>query len=147
MDPTRRWSRRDRQRSRSAPSPGIVDRDNGDGDWYVRMRARFIAEAERISRLSMEERMAEDGREILGRLEREPTMTILFQPCSRRWVGCAAGKCRIADVGCDNYRVVLGTRHRKYFHTSCVETMADLMSLPQSRFGLDTGTWGLMLRA
>jgi hypothetical protein len=73
--------------------------------------------------------------------------TVLLQPCSRRWAGCAAGKCPIAEVGGDNYRVVLGTRHRKYFHISCVETMVDLVSLHQSRFRLDTGTWGLVLRA
>jgi hypothetical protein len=111
MDPTRQRSRGDRH-----TSPGIVDSDNGDGDWYVRMRESFIAEAERISRLSMEERMAEDGREILRRLKREPTTTILLQVCHRTWAVCDARKCPIV-LG-DNYRVVLGTRHRKCFHVS-----------------------------
>lgn len=89
--------------------------------------------------------MAEDGREILRRLEQEPTTTILLQPCHQRWAVCDAGECTI--VFGDKYRVVLGTRNRKYFHISCVETMVDLVSLPQSRFGLDMGTWGLMPRA
>ena len=70
--------------------------------------------------------MAEDAREVLRRLEREPNTTISLQPCPRTWAGCAAGKCAIADVLGDNYRVVLGNRNRKYFHISCVETMVDL---------------------
>lgn len=44
------------------------------------MIEEFRAEEKRRSRLTLEERMAEDGREVQCQLEQESTMTILLQP-------------------------------------------------------------------
>lgn len=110
--------------------------------------------------------MAEDGQEIQRRLMREPTTTILLQPSPPRHMGraqCRAGECLIADTSpryegriVDNYRIVLVSDDREYFHISCLEKMIRLPSLAPSRFKLDTEcyrwnndwpwTWGLMLR-
>lgn len=110
--------------------------------------------------------MAEDGRELQRRLEREPTMTILLQPSPPRHMGrsqCRAVECPITDTSprdmgriMDDYRIVLVSDDRKYFHISCLEKMIGLPSLAPSRFKLDTEgyrwndgwpwTWGLMLR-
>lgn len=144
MESISRESPRSRRRSESPSSPTRGHRDKRDGDYHLRMREGFRVEVERISGLSMKERMTEDAQEVLRRLEREPTTTILLQPCSRRWAGCAAGKCAIADVLGDDYRVVLGSRNRRYFHISRMEAMVELVSLPPSRFKLDTGTRGLI---
>jgi hypothetical protein len=84
--------------------------------------------------------MTEDGREVLRRLEQEPTTTILLQPSPPSYMsraGYAAGKCAITDASAegygrpimDDYRIVLGSRNQRYFHVSCVEMMVDLASL------------------
>ena len=104
------------------------------------MRGGFRAEAERRSRLSFEEWMAEDGQNVLRRLEREPTTSILLQPSPPSWAGCSAGKGSHTIRG-DNYRTVLGSRDRMCFHISCIGLMVDLVSLSRTRFALDTGHW------
>jgi hypothetical protein len=140
MDPTTHQSQRSRQRSESPSSPTRVHKDERDRDYYLRIREEFRAEAERRSRLPVEERMTEDGREVLRRLEQEPTTTILLQPSPPSYMsraGCAAGKCAITDASAqgygrpimDDYRIVLGSRNQRYFHVSCVEMMVDLASL------------------
>jgi hypothetical protein len=163
MDTTARRSRRSRRRSASPTSPTRVERDR---QYYLRMIEEFRAEEERRSRLTLEERMAEDGREIQRRLEREPAMAILLQPSPPRHMRraqCWAGECPIPDTSpryegriMDEYRIVLVSDDRKYFHISCLEKMIRLPSLAPSRFKLDTEcyrwndgwpwTWGLMLR-
>jgi len=130
------------------------------------MIEEFRAEEERRSRLTLKERMAEDGREIQRRLEREPTMTILLQPSPPRHMRraqCLAGECPIVDTSprdegriMDDYRIVFVSDDREYFHISCLEKMIRLPSLAPSRFKLDREgyqwnngwpwTWGLMLR-
>jgi hypothetical protein len=60
------------------------------------MIEEFRAEEERRSLLTLEERMAEDGREIQRQLEREPTMTIFLRPSPSRHMRraqCLAGDC------------------------------------------------------
>jgi hypothetical protein len=98
MDTTARRSRRSRRRSTSPTSPTRVERDK---QYYLQMIEEFRAEEERRSRLTLKERMAEDGREIQRRLEREPTMTILLQPSPLRHMRqaqCLVGECPIADT-------------------------------------------------
>jgi hypothetical protein len=163
MDTTARRSRRSRRRSASPTSPTRVERDK---QYYLRMIEEFCAEEERRSRLTLKERMAEDGREIQRRLEREPTITILLQPSPPRHMRraqCLAGECPIADTSprdkgriIDDYRIVFVSDDREYFHISCLEKMIRLPSLAPSRFKLDKEgyrwnngwpwTWGLMLR-
>lgn len=103
---------------------------------------------ERRSRLTLEERMAEDGREVQRQLEREPTMTILLQPSPPRHMRraqCWAGECPIVNMSprykgriMDDYRIVLLSDDCKYFHISCLEKIIRLPSLAPSRFKLDT---------
>jgi hypothetical protein len=93
------------------------------------MMEEFGAEEERRSRLALEERMAEAGREVQRRLQREPAMTILLQPSPPRHMRqaqCQAGECPIADDNgriMDEYRIVLVSSDRKYFHISCLENI------------------------
>jgi hypothetical protein len=48
------------------------------------MMEEFDAEEDRRSRLSLVERMAEDGRKLQRQLEREPSITIPLQPSPPR---------------------------------------------------------------
>jgi len=66
MDMTARRSRRSRRRSASPISPTRVKRDR---QYYLRMIEESGAEEERRSRLTLEERIVEDRREIQHRLE------------------------------------------------------------------------------
>ena len=98
MDTTARRSRRSCRRSASPASPTRVERDR---QYYLQMIEEFRAEEERRSRLTLEERMAEDGREVQRRLEREPAMAILLQPSLPRHMRraqCWAGECPMADT-------------------------------------------------
>ncbi|KFY03267.1 hypothetical protein V490_00223 [Pseudogymnoascus sp. VKM F-3557] len=163
MDTKLHRPRRSRRRSASPESPTRVVRDR---HYYLRIEEEFGAEEERRSRLTQEERMAEDGRKLQRRLEQDAAMTILLQPSPpihMRRAHCRASECIIANASprgdsliVADYRIALVSDHLQYFHISCLEKMIDLPSLAPSRFKLDTDgyrwnddspwTWGLMLR-
>jgi hypothetical protein len=77
MDTKLHRPRRSRRRSASPESPTRVVRDR---HYYLREAEELGAEEERRSRLTQEERMAEDGRKLQRRLEQDAAITILLQP-------------------------------------------------------------------
>ncbi|KFY92486.1 hypothetical protein V498_04915 [Pseudogymnoascus sp. VKM F-4517 (FW-2822)] len=163
MDTELHRTRRSRQRSASPKSPTRVVRDRHH---YLREAEEFGAEEERRSRLTQEERMAEDGRKLQRRLEQDAAITILLQPSPpihMRRAHCRASECFITNATprgdsliMGDYRIALVSYNLEYFHISCLEKMIDLPSLAPSRFKLDTDgyrwnngwswAWGLMLR-
>lgn len=154
--------RHSRRRSASPESSTSVVRDR---QYYLRIAEEFGIEEERRSRLTQEERMAEDGRKLQRRLE-EDAATLTLQPSPpghMRRAHCRASECLIANASptgdsliMSDYRIVFVSYQLEYFHISCLEKMVELSSLAPSRFKLDTDsyrwnggrpwTWGLMLR-
>ncbi|KAF2180920.1 hypothetical protein K469DRAFT_555790 [Zopfia rhizophila CBS 207.26] len=160
---TPRKPRRNRRRSESPTSPTSAIREREE---ILKSIAEFAAEKERRSRMTPEEKTAENGLRLRRRLESEPALTVLLQPTPPGYMArarCRADYCSFAEEAGklsieikDEYRIVLGTQPREYFHVSCLEKMLDLPSHAPTRFRLDTDcyrwnqdwpwTWGLMLR-
>ncbi|PVH91609.1 hypothetical protein DM02DRAFT_334936, partial [Periconia macrospinosa] len=157
---TPRRPRRNRRRSESPTSPTSAIREREE---ILRNIAEFAAGTERRSRMMPEEKIAENGLRLRRQLESEPALAIMLQPTPPGYM--ARARCRADYCSCaerrgieikDEYRIVLDTRPREYFHISCLEKMLDLPSLAPARFRLDTDcyrwnqdwpwTWGLMLR-
>jgi len=152
-----------RRRRRRSASPARLEEKR---QYYNHLMEEDDAEEERRSRLSLEEKMAKNGGELQRRLERNPEITILLQPSPPGHMGkaqCRARDClfenrspRLETRIMDDYRAVLISHAREYFHVSCLEKMLDLSSLTPTRFMLDREsyrwndgwpwTWGLMLR-
>ena len=158
-----RKPRRSRRRSESPTSPTSDIREREE---ILKDIAGFAAEKERRSRITPEEKIAENGLRLRRRLESEPALTVLLQPTPPRYMArarCRADYCFFAEKAGsrqveikDEYRIVLDTQPREYFHVSCLEKMLDLPSLAPTRFRLNTDcyrwnqdwpwTWGLILR-
>ena len=152
-----------RERRRRSASPARLERTP---EYYKHLDEEFRADEERRSRMSQKEKMAENGRELQRLLERSPEITMFLQPSPPGRMGkaqCRARDCLFFDRSprqetriTDDYRIVLISDEREYFHVLCLETMLDLPSLAPTKFRLDTEsyrwndgwpwTWGLMLR-
>ena len=158
-------SQRVNRKRRRSESPGDTAEGIRDREYYLNLAADFEAEEERRSHMSPQEKAAEDGLELQSRLDDDPALTLLLQPTPPRYMAkaqCYANYCFIEEeqgrVGIgirDNFRAVLTSTPREYFHIDCLEKMLDLPSLAVSRFNLDMSTyrwnqgrswsWGLML--
>jgi hypothetical protein len=157
---TSRTSLREARRSESprSPSPG---RDTRRREAIQRM-TDISAEAERWSRMTPDEKIEENASDLRHLIESEPALAVLLQPAPPRYMAraqCQADHCFFAEgetVIRDEYRIVLNTQPREYFHVVCIERLLNLPSLASTRFRLDTDsyrwnqnqpwTWSLMLR-
>ncbi|KFY18109.1 hypothetical protein V492_00134 [Pseudogymnoascus sp. VKM F-4246] len=107
MDTKLHRPRRSRRRSASPESPTRVVRDRH----YLRREEEFGAEEERRSRLTQEERMAEDGRKLQRRLEQDAAITILLQPSPAihmKRAHCRANEYFITDASPGGDSLIMG---------------------------------------
>lgn len=153
--------RRNRRRSMSPASPVSAIRER---EYYQRRMENIAAGSERRSRMTPEDKTAETGLQLQRQLDSEPSLTLLLQPSPPGHMTrarCRARYCAIAEEAGeleirDDYRIVLTSHERIYFHVTCLENTLDLPSLAPKRFKLDAAsyrwndnwpwTWGLMLR-
>jgi hypothetical protein len=143
-----------------------IERLTRDKEYSLRETAAFAAEEERRSLMTPQEKVAENGLQLQCRLDGEPALAILLQPTPPGHMAkarCYANCCPFAEKAGkfpieirDDFRIVLTSTLREYFHVGCLEQMLDLPLLAASRFKLDMAsyrwnqnwpwTWGLMLR-
>lgn len=141
------------------------ERSKRSPDYYINLMTQLSAEDERRSRVTPEEKVAENFSSLHDQLDKNPSISLLLQPTppghmarARCYASCCLEKQEDYDLIIrDDYRLVTsGGAITEYFHVKCLEKMPGLAKLAPTRFKLDVSDypwfghcpwpWGFMLR-
>ena len=113
-------------------------------EYVLDCEAQIAAEAERRSRFTPEEKVAENFSSLSNQLDEDPSLLLFLQPTPPGHMArarCYASCCVVENakgVIRDDYRILVPGQVAEYFHVQCLEKMPELARLAPTRFKLDT---------